>query len=94
MAQSRKEGSPESVAALAGLLKVISRPATRKAFHADPIAALREAKIDPAHLPADVLDHLSGFSLEELRLLSHLNSTLVGAGMRATADDGGTVAIL
>lgn len=94
MAQKRAEVSPEAVAALAKVVHVISRPATRKAFHANPLGALKEAKVDPSHLPPDVLDHLSGLSLEELGLLSRLNKTFVGSGMKAVSDDGGTVAIL
>jgi hypothetical protein len=91
--ESSSKASPEAVAALAGFVQVISRPASRKAFHADPLKALEKAKVNADHIPSDVLDHLSGLSLEELRLVSQLNSTLVGSGMK-TITDGGSVAIL
>ena len=94
MVESSADASPEAVAALAKVMQVISRPASRKSFHADPARALQEADVDPSHLPPQVLDNLSELSLEELRLLSRLNSTLVGSGMKARAYDGGTVAIL
>ncbi len=59
--------------------EVISDANRRKKFAADPSKALADEGINPAGIPAGVLNTLSGLSAEELRLLADVNASLSAA---------------
>jgi hypothetical protein len=66
------------------LVQVISRPQTRRSFLKDPEGALKQAGAD---IPDGLRDALAELSPAELRLVSHLNTTLLAAGLRAPDSD-------
>ena len=61
---------------LAKLGAVISDANRRKQFANDPDGTLRAVGINPALIPADVLETLSGLSAAELRVLASVKQSL------------------
>ena len=74
------------------LVQVISDPGTRRSFIDDAEGTLKKAGVKADALPKDVVDALAELTPAELRLVSHLNSTLFDAGYKAP--DSGSLAIV
>jgi hypothetical protein len=74
------------------LVQVISDPSTRRSFIKDAEGTLQKAGVKADALPKNVVDALAELTPAELRLVSHLNSTLFDAGYRAP--DSGSLAIV
>ena len=84
--------APKGMSELEKLVQVISDHATRRSFVEDSEGTLQKAGVDAGALPKSVVDSLAELSPAELRLVSHLNATLVEAGLRAPGS--GTVGIV
>jgi hypothetical protein len=82
------EGTQE----LEKLVQVISDPTSRRSFVKDAEGTLQKAGVKADALPKTLVDALAELTPAELRLVSHLNSTLVAAGYKAP--DSGTVGIV
>ena len=82
----------EGIQELEKLVQVISDPTSRRSFVKDAEGTLQKAGVKSDALPKTLVDALAELSPAELRLVSHLNSTLVDAGYKAP--DSGTVGIV
>jgi hypothetical protein len=65
-----------SNADVAKLGKALSRPAFRKAFHKDHIAAMQKARVKTTGIPKGVLTTLSHLSENELEALAKVKGAL------------------
>ncbi len=74
------------------LVEVISDPGTRRSFLEDAEGTLKKAGVKADALPKSLVDALAELTPAELRLVSHLNTTLVEAGYKAP--DSGSVGIV
>lgn len=77
----------EGIQELEKLVRVISSPGTRRSFLKDAEGTLQKAGVNVGALPKSVVDSLAELSPAELRLVSHLNATLVDAGFKAPDSD-------
>lgn len=82
----------EGIQELEKLVQVISDPTSRRSFVKDAEGTLQKAGVKSDALPKTLVDALAELTPAELRLVSHLNSTLVDAGYKAP--DSGTVGIV
>jgi hypothetical protein len=82
----------EGIKELEKLVQVISDPTSRRSFVKDAEGTLQKAGVKSDALPKTLVDALAELTPAELRLVSHLNSTLVDAGYKAP--DSGTVGIV
>lgn len=80
------------ISELEKLVKVISDPATRRSFAKDAEGTLERAGVRAGALPKGLIDSLAELAPAELRLVSHLNATLLEAGFKAPGSD--TVSIV
>jgi hypothetical protein len=88
-------GSDAAVDALATVVNALASPGIRRKFAHDPDATLQELGVNVSALPSGVQALLHDLSYEELRLISRLQTTLVGEGMLVTGStDAHTLAKL
>jgi len=60
---------------------VLSEPSLRQQFRKDPYAVAKELGIDVEGIPERVVKTLAGLSVDELRLLTELNSVFKEEGL-------------
>jgi hypothetical protein len=60
---------------------VLSEPCRREQFRKDPYAVAKELGIDVDGIPERVVKTLAGLSVDELRLLTELNSVFKQEGL-------------
>jgi hypothetical protein len=77
----------EGIKELEKLVQVISSPRTRRRFLEDVEGTLQKEGVKVDALPRSLVDSLAELSPAELRLVSHLNSSLVEAGFKAPNSD-------
>jgi hypothetical protein len=67
---------------------LITDPHVRREFDKDPLGTLELHGVNVPALPEEVRDFLADLSFEELRLLAHMQETLVGSGLFVTTAYG------
>ena len=87
---STPEGS-DAARELAKLAGVITEPAHRQSFAADPDGTLDRSDLHPTAIPESLLGTLKGLSQEELRVLARVNAGLVDAGLHTEVPEGGSL---
>jgi hypothetical protein len=91
---STSEGSPEAAAALAVFATLIADEGNREKFARGGEEELREAGVNTAALPRELVDLLVGFDRAQLDLLADTCDTLVEAGFYVNLPGGGRVCYL
>jgi hypothetical protein len=82
------QGDPDARNEFARFANLITDPHVRREFDKDPLGTLERHGVNVAALPEAVRDFLADLSFEELRLLAHMQETLVDSGLFVTTPYG------
>jgi hypothetical protein len=77
----RSEGDPDALKELASIANLITNTRVRRDFDHDPLGTLEREGVNVDALPDPVRNFLADLSYEELRLLAHMQETMVAAGL-------------
>jgi hypothetical protein len=80
VATMNPEASPEAMAAVAQVARIIADPNQRRYFAADPAATLERAGVAVEHIPQRVFEGLSSLSEDELAVLARVCEDLQESG--------------
>jgi hypothetical protein len=75
------QGNSEGLDQLAKFANLIVDPVVRKNYDKHPLKTLSEHGVDVDALPAPVRDFLLDLTYEELRVLAHMQETMVTQGL-------------
>ncbi len=76
-----EQGNSEGLDQLAKFANLIVDPVVRREYDKHPLKTLAEHGVDVDALPAPVRDFLLDLTYEELRVLAHMQETMVTQGL-------------